>query len=135
MTSTTPKVRPVVKVAREVGAARVIKLTAQEEFRSTCGMRRDLVDVGADEPLWFHYMRIGDSRKHFHAKTTEYYFVVSGRGEMDLDDETVAIETGDMIVVPPGVRHTSRPTGDADLEILIIVVPPDGAKAHEEHYD
>ncbi|MGZ8734270.1 MAG: cupin domain-containing protein, partial [Acidimicrobiia bacterium] len=103
-----PKVRPRVQVAKQVGDARVVKLSDQEEFRSTCGMRRDYVDVGAGEPLWFHYMRISDSRKHFHAATTEYYFVVSGRGEMELDDETVAIEAGDMIQVPPGVRHTSR---------------------------
>ncbi|MGZ8752835.1 MAG: cupin domain-containing protein [Acidimicrobiia bacterium] len=130
-----PKVRPRVQVAKRVGDARVVKLSDQEEFRSTCGMRRDFVDVGTEEPLWFHYMRISDSRKHFHAKTTEYYFVVSGRGEMELGDETVAIEAGDMIMVPPGVRHTSRPTTDADLEILIVVRPPSGAEAHEEHYD
>jgi mannose-6-phosphate isomerase-like protein (cupin superfamily) len=130
-----PKVRPKVRVARQVGDARVVKLSDQEEFRSTCGMRRDYVDVGAGEPLWFHYMRISDSRKHFHARTTEYYFVVAGSGEMELGDETIAIEAGDMITVPPGVRHTSRPTTDADLEILIVVRPPDGADIHEEHYD
>ena len=130
-----PKVRPRVRVAKQVGGARVVRLSDQEEFRSTCGMRRDFVDVGAGEPLWFHYMRISDSRKHFHAKTTEYYFVVSGHGEMELGDETVAIEPGDMIQVPPGVRHTSRPTTDEGLEILIVVRPPSGAEAHEEHYD
>ena len=129
------KIRPKVQVAKSVNGARVVRLSDQEEFRSTCGMRRDFVDVGTDEPLWFHYMRISDSRKHFHAKTTEYYFVVSGQGEMELGDETVAIEPGDMITVPPGVRHTSRPTTDADLEILIVVRPASGAEAHEEHYD
>lgn len=130
-----PKVRPRVRVAKQAGGARVVKLSDQEEFRSVCGMRRDLVDVGAEAPLWFHYMRISDSRKHFHAETTEYYFVVAGRGEMELGDETVAIEAGDMITVPPGVRHTSRPTTGEDLEILIIVRPPTGADEHEEHFD
>jgi mannose-6-phosphate isomerase-like protein (cupin superfamily) len=130
-----PKVRPKVQVAKQVSGATVVKLSDQEEFRSTCGMRRDFVDVGTEAPLWFHYMRISDSRKHFHAKTTEYYFVVSGRGEMELGDETVSIEAGDMITVPPGVRHTSRPTTDEDLEILIVVRPQSGAETHEEHYD
>jgi mannose-6-phosphate isomerase-like protein (cupin superfamily) len=134
-TTKAPNVRPKVRVSRQVGPARVVKLSDQEEFRSTCGMRRDLVDVGTDEPLWFHYLRVSDSRKHFHARTTEYYFVVAGPGEMELDDDTVPIEAGDMIVVPPGVRHTTRPTTDADLEILIVVRPPSGAAAHEEHYD
>ena len=126
-----------VKTAVNVGGARVHKLDEQEEWRSTCGMRRDLVDVGADEPLWFHYMRISDSRKHSHARTIEYYYVTEGVGEMELGDETIPIEKGDMIIVPPGTPHTARPTTDAELHVLIVVVPPAGSAAHEPetYYD
>jgi mannose-6-phosphate isomerase-like protein (cupin superfamily) len=69
-------------------------------------------------------MRISDSRKHMHKRTTEYYYVTEGVGEIELDDETVPIAKGDMIIVPPGVAHTARPTTDAELHVLIIVVPP-----------
>jgi mannose-6-phosphate isomerase-like protein (cupin superfamily) len=127
---TTTK-RPKVKPAIEVGPARVVKLGEQEEWRSTCGMRRDLVDVSADEPVWFHYMRISDSRKHSHARTIEYYYVTEGVGEMELGDEVIPIAKGDMIIVPPGTPHTSRPTTDAELHVLIVVVPPPGSAEHE----
>ena len=123
-----------VRTARQVGRASVRRLVDQEEWRSTCGFRRDLVQVSKDEPVWFHYMRISDSRKHRHARIIEYYFVVEGRGEMELDDETVPIAKGDMIVVPPGVFHTSRPAADEELHVLIIAVPPPGEGPEPELY-
>ena len=119
MTVTPPKVNVGIRASR----ATVRKLTDQDEFRSVCGMRRDLVGPADDEPLLFHYMRIHDSTKHYHRKTIEYYFVVDGTGEMELDGETVAIEKGDMIVVPTDVWHTSRPTTDDELHILICALP------------
>ena len=110
-------------ISTQASRATVRKLGDQDEFRSVCGMRRDLVGPGEEEPLLFHYMRIHDSRKHFHKKTIEYYFVVEGVGEMELDGETVPISKGDMIVVPTGVWHTSRPTTDDELHILICALP------------
>jgi mannose-6-phosphate isomerase-like protein (cupin superfamily) len=117
--------KPDVRVSLRASRATVRKLADQEEFRSVCGMRRDLVGPREDEPLLFHYMRIHDSRKHYHRKTIEYYYVVEGTGEMELDGETVQIGKGDMIVVPTGVWHTSRPTTDDELHILICALPQD----------
>lgn len=119
-----PNVSPApVNIGAQVSRATVRSLGEQDEFRSVCGMRRDLVGPAEDEPVLFHYMRIHDSRKHYHRKTIEYYYVASGVGEMELDGETVPIRKGDMIVVPTGVWHTSRPTSDEELHILICAVP------------
>lgn len=125
-----------VTIGVRASRATVRKLADQHEFRSVCGMRRDLVAPDEDEPLQFHYMRIHDSTKHYHRKTIEYYYVVEGTGEMELDDETVPISKGDLIVVPTGVRHTSRPTTDEELHILICAVPQ-GLEPGEtdSHYD
>lgn len=122
----------VIKKAVEVGAASVVRLGDQEEWRSTCGMRRDFVRVSKDEPVWFHYLRISDSHKHLHKRTTEYYYVTEGVGEIELDDETVPIAKGDMIIVPPGVAHTARATTEAELHVLIIVVPPAGGDGNDQ---
>ncbi len=119
-----PGVSPApVHISERASRATVRRLTDQDEFRSVCGMRRDLVGPAEDEPLLFHYMRIHDSRKHYHRKTIEYYYVTEGIGEMELDGEIVAISKGDMIVVPTGVWHTSRPTTDDELHILICALP------------
>jgi mannose-6-phosphate isomerase-like protein (cupin superfamily) len=116
-----------------VGRASVRRLADQEEWRSICGMRRDLANAPG-EPAAFHYMRISDSRKHWHAKTTEYYFVAEGEGEMELDDETIPIRKGDLVFVPPGTRHTSRPAPGAELHILIVAVPPFSPSDPDHHF-
>ncbi len=136
-TRRAPHVSPnPVNISARASRATVRRLADQDEFRSVCGMRRDLVGPTEDEPLLFHYMRIHDSTKHYHRKTIEYYYVVEGTGEMELDDETVPIGKGDMIVVPTGVWHTSRPTTDDELHILICALPQ-GLEPGEvdSHYD
>jgi mannose-6-phosphate isomerase-like protein (cupin superfamily) len=122
-----------VKEVVRVKEASVRRLSDQEEWRSICGTRRDLANDPA-EPANFHYMRIKDSRKHYHLRTTEYYFVVEGEGEMDLDERTIPIKKGDLIHVPPGTRHTSRPTGGAELHILIVAVPPFRPEEPDHHF-
>ena len=60
--------------------------------------------------------------------------VGEGIGEIELDDEVVPIAKGDMIVVPPGVWHTSRPTGDSELHILICALPQGLEPGEKDHY-
>lgn len=117
-----------------VRSASIRHLADQNEFRSICGFRRDLVAPDEGELAAFHYMRISDSRRHYHVKTTEYYFVTEGRGEMELDDATVALAQGDLVVVPPGVRHTTRPAKDADLHVLIVAIPCPEPGADPDHF-
>jgi mannose-6-phosphate isomerase-like protein (cupin superfamily) len=121
-------------------SATVRRLAEQGEWRSTCGMRRDLLAAVEHGPVRIHVLRIHDSRKHWHRRTIEYYFVTEGLGEIELDDETVPIAAGDLVVVPPGVWHTSRPAPGHELHVLLVVVPPvgpGGAPDHspDEHFD
>lgn len=129
-----PPTPPPVNVMQSVGKASVRRLGDQDEFRSICGMRRDLVGPVEGEQAVFHYLRISDSTKHYHRRTWEYYFVAEGRGEMDLDDETIAIAKGDLIVVPPETRHTTRPAAGEELHVLICVVPPPAPGSDPDHY-
>lgn len=127
---------PDVKVALGFERASVRRLGDQEEFQSICGMRRDLLGPREDEPAFFHYLRIHDSKRHYHRKTVEYYFVVEGSGEMELDDETVPIAKGDFVVVPTGVWHTTRPDEGAELHVLICALPVERYEPGEaDHFD
>lgn len=114
---------PPTVVSDTVVDATVRRLAEQEEFRSVCGHRRDLVGPGEDPRVCFHYMRIFDSRKHVHQLTTEYYFIVDGEGEVELNDTVIPVTKGDMVVITPGVWHTSRPAPDSELHVLLIAVP------------
>jgi mannose-6-phosphate isomerase-like protein (cupin superfamily) len=44
-------------------------------------------------------------RLHFHERSWEYYAVLQGRKTLRVDDELVAIEAGEILEVPPGVKH------------------------------
>lgn len=60
---------------------------------------------------------------HHHAVTEEIYYILSGAADMTLGDETRTVGPGDAIAIPPGVRHTIRNTGPAELVFLCTCAP------------
>jgi mannose-6-phosphate isomerase-like protein (cupin superfamily) len=52
----------------------------------------------------------------------EYYYVVSGAGEMTIAGETIAIAAGDHVFAPLGVPHGVTNTSPKDLKILLTYV-------------
>jgi mannose-6-phosphate isomerase-like protein (cupin superfamily) len=55
---------------------------------------------------------------HSHADTDEVFMVLSGRMEIALPDETVALQSGDLFVVPKGVQH--KPSARSECHILMV---------------
>lgn len=91
------------------------------EERGVCGFRRRMVTDEDTEAANVSYLRINESRYHYHKIMTEFYFVVKGSGTITLDGEKSPIKAGDLIVIPPLVWHTSEGDG---LEVLVMGVPP-----------
>ena len=60
---------------------------------------------------------------HHHAVTEEIYYIISGTGDMTLGDESRPVSPGDAIAIPPGMRHTIRNTGPAELVFLCTCAP------------
>ena len=48
----------------------------------------------------------GIDEPHVHAQITEIYLVARGTAEIRVETETVALSTGDMLIVEPGEAHT-----------------------------
>lgn len=63
-----------------------------------------------------------ESDKH-QLKSDEVYYILQGRGEMRVDDETAIVETGDTIEIPPNATQSIKNIGDCELEFLCIVDP------------
>ncbi|MBD2020534.1 cupin domain-containing protein [Leptolyngbya sp. FACHB-36] len=55
--------------------------------------------------------------------TSEVYYLLSGRGEMYIDDEVQTVEAGDAIYIPPQARQFLRNTGDDAIAFVCIVDP------------
>jgi mannose-6-phosphate isomerase-like protein (cupin superfamily) len=52
------------------------------------------------------YANAGVDEPHVHSRITEIYLVARGTSEMRVEQETIMLEAGDVIVVEPGEAHT-----------------------------
>ena len=53
----------------------------------------------------------------------EAYYILSGRGVMHIDGESVDVEAGDAVDIPPGSVQWIENNSDRELEFLCIVDP------------
>lgn len=64
------------------------------------------------------------TRRHYHRSSEELYHVLAGEGAIRLDHETLALKTGDTILIRPGTPHSLRNTGNEPLQLLCCCSPP-----------
>ena len=57
---------------------------------------------------------------HRHTEDEEYYYIVSGKGVMTLDQERFEVTAGDITAVYPGGMHGLENSGIEDLRIIVI---------------
>lgn len=102
----------------------VKKLEETPLERGSCGMRRRLITERDCESLAFSHLKISDARKHYHEKTTEFYYVLKGRGLLEVEDMPIPLDEGTLVMIKPGMAH--RAVSYEDLEVLIAMMPPYG---------
>ena len=71
----------------------------------------------------------GGTQRHCHRMSEEFYFILAGRGRMDIDGETREVGPGDAILIPAGAWHTIL--AEERLRFLCCCAPPYG---HEDTY-
>jgi mannose-6-phosphate isomerase-like protein (cupin superfamily) len=76
-----------------------------------------------------HVTHITDSVRHYHKHCTEVYFILEGRGQMDLGGDVVEVEPGTVVVIEPGTPH--RLWGD--VKTIVFGVP--ALNPEDEHFD
>lgn len=60
---------------------------------------------------------------HFHPKTEEIYYILSGEGIMHLAGQERAVSRGDAIAIPPGSVHWIENKSPVDLVFLCACAP------------
>ena len=91
----------------------------------TCGVMRNLTKTEDFQGMDFVHVTISDStKKHYHKKLTEVYFVLKGSIEVDLDGKIEHLEEGSLIMIFPNTNHNACKTSDEDAEILVACCPP-----------
>ena len=69
------------------------------------------------------------TQRHYHKSTEEFYFVLEGKGAMEVDGEVCSVAPGDAILIPFGAWH--QITATSPLRFLCCCAPP---YAHEETF-
>lgn len=67
--------------------------------------------------------------RHYHKLSEEFYFLLEGRGTMEIDGATREVGPGDAILIPAGAWH--QITAADDLVFLCCCAPP---YAHDDTY-
>ena len=68
-----------------------------------------------------------DIGEEVHAGTDQLFQVVKGEGEAVLGGTPQALRKGSLLLVPAGVRHNLRNTGEKRLRLVTIYAPPQHA--------
>lgn len=59
---------------------------------------------------------------HSHSNDEEYYYIISGKGIMQLDDKEFEVGPGDITAVFPGGKHSLKNSGTENMRILVFSV-------------
>lgn len=86
----------------------------------------------ADTPTCsLHVTFIKDSVLHYHAETTEVYYVLEGTGRMQLNGDQVDVEPGVVVQIEPGTRH--RLWSTAGVRTIVFSIP--AFREEDEYFD
>ncbi len=86
----------------------------------------------ADTPICnFHVTFIKDSVRHYHKACTEVYFILEGRGQMELGGDVIEIEPGVVVYIEPGTRH--RLWSEQGVRTVVFGVP--ALDPQDEYFD
>jgi len=84
-----------------------------------CGQSRRIITRDQSPHVGLHVTHIVCGEAHFHERTTEIYYVLSGHGTIELDGETHELTPGATVHIPPGVKHR----GWGDFETVVVTCP------------
>ena len=68
-------------------------------------------------------LEVGGKSDRHKLNSNEVYYILQGKGEITIDNDTTVVEKGDVIDIPPNSVQSIKNTGDIDLEFLCIVDP------------
>lgn len=66
----------------------------------------------------------GSTERHYHRESEELYYLIEGRGEMEVEGDRSAVRPGDAILIPPGSWHQLTASDEGRLRLLCCCAPP-----------
>ena len=108
-------------IVRDVRTCSEIRSGDGCRLRQVFNPLQDDLDLGYSFAIaWLHP---GESAALHCLKSSEVYYILTGRGELEIGGETAEVLPGRAVYVPPGVRQRIRNTGQVELGFICIVDP------------
>lgn len=99
---------------------RIVNRNNIKPIGEACGKLQELYN---SDNLSLSYSVITDSSKpHKHKKMEEVYFVVKGKGELRVGDETFSIKKGDVFSIPNNKYHNIQDIKET-IELVVVTHP------------
>ena len=99
---------------------RLVHFSEIEPLGCPCGSTRRAFADDPDGAATMHVVEIKeDSETHYHKTLTEIYYVLEGRGRIEVDGESLPIGPGNAVLIKPGCRHRAR----GQLRIIVVALP------------
>ncbi len=77
---------------------------------------------------------VGKTSQPHSLKTSEVYYILTGKGEMHIDEEIQIVEPGDAVYIPPNAKQFIHSCGSEPL-VFICIVDPAWRKEDETVYE
>lgn len=84
-------------------------------------------EVNGAERLDFRistYQPMAHVAPHTHKIQEQIYYILEGKGLMEVGDDRTVVTPGTTIFIPPGISHAIYNSGTQDLTFLVITTPP-----------
>lgn len=100
------------------------KLEDSEEIKTVCGKAQELITSSDFKEVSIIVVSVdNETKKHRHKGLTEFYYILDGEFDLELDDAIEHCEAGTLIVIKPGTSHKARGKGHI-LEISLPAFDP-----------
>lgn len=92
------------------------------------------------QPLALRYslahatLPVGKTSKLHSLRTSEVYYIISGKGEMHINEESQIVEPGDAVYIPANAKQFIHNCGNEPL-IFVCMVDPAWRKKDETVYE
>lgn len=89
--------------------------------RDPCGLVRELYH--SENISIAHNTIVEAARNHMHRTINETYYVLKGRGQLIIGEETLDIREGDLVPISKGTWHYLKKIEEDSLEVLVVTYP------------
>jgi mannose-6-phosphate isomerase-like protein (cupin superfamily) len=62
--------------------------------------------------------------RHWHARARQFFYVVDGALELEVEGNVHQLKRGMGLEIPPGLAHQARNVGNTPAEFLVVSSPP-----------